>query len=100
MAKRRVQLREDQDSLTAFRRNSAEYLKRLRRTKRPLVLTVNGKVAAVVQDAAEYQRLRDLAAEADVAEGIWQGREDVAQGRVRDAREFFAEFEAEHGLRR
>lgn len=99
MAKRRVQLGEDRDSLTAFRKNSAEYLKRLRRTKRPLVLTVNGKVAAVVQDAAEYQRLRDLAAEADVAEGIRQGREDVAHGRVRDAEAALREFAARHGLR-
>lgn len=99
MAKRSVQSGEDQGSLAAFRRNSAEYLKRLRRTKRPLLLTVNGKVAAVVQDAAEYQRLCDLAAEADVAEAIRQGREDVAQGRVRDAETALREFAARHGLR-
>jgi enoyl-CoA hydratase/carnithine racemase len=34
------------------------------KTKRPLVLTVNGKAAAVVQDAEAYQHLLDLAAEA------------------------------------
>jgi PHD/YefM family antitoxin component YafN of YafNO toxin-antitoxin module len=49
----------------------------LRKTKRALVLTVNGKAAAVVQDAEAYQQLQDLAAEANAAEGIRQGLEDI-----------------------
>ena len=56
--------------------------------------------AAVVQDAEAYQRLLDIAARADADEGIRQGLADVKQGNVRPAREFFAEFEAEHGIRR
>jgi hypothetical protein len=36
-------------------------------------LTVNGKAAAVVQDAEAYQRLLELAALADASEGIHQG---------------------------
>lgn len=90
----------DIQPLTTFRRRSSEFLKQLKKTKRPVVLTVNGKAAAVVQDAAAYQRLLDIAAQADVHEGIRQGLEDVSRGRVRPAREFFNEFEAEHGLDR
>jgi PHD/YefM family antitoxin component YafN of YafNO toxin-antitoxin module len=75
-------------------------MKQLKKTKRPVVLTVKGKAAAIVQDAAAYQRLLDIAARADAEEGIRQGLEDVKQGRVRPAREFFADFEAEHGLPR
>ena len=63
-----------------------------------MVLTVNGKAAAVVQDAEAYQRLLDIAARADVNEGIRQGLEDARNGRVRPIREFFAEFEAKHGI--
>ena len=63
-----------------------------------MVLTVNGKAAAVVQDAEAYQRLLDIAARADAEEGIRQGLEDVKNGRLRPAREFFAEFEARHGI--
>lgn len=48
-------------------------MKQLKRSKSPLVLTVNGKAAAVVQDAEAYQRLLDIAARADVGEGIRQG---------------------------
>ena len=90
----------DIQSLTTFRRRSAEFLKQLRKTKRPVVLTVKGKAAAVVQDAAAYQRLLDIAAQADPHEGIRQGLDDIAKGRVRPAREFFEEFEAEHGIPR
>ena len=65
-----------------------------------MVLTVNGKAAAVVQDAEAYQHLLDIAAHADAEEGIRQGLEDAKKGRVRPAREFFDEFEAEHGIPR
>ncbi len=90
----------DIQSLTTFRRSSAGFMKHLKKSKRPMVLTVNGKAAAVVQDAAAYQRLTDLAASADAAEGIRQGLEDARQGKSRPVREFFAEFEATHGLSR
>jgi hypothetical protein len=49
------------------------------------VVDANGK-AAVVLDAAAYQRLLDIAASASAAEGIRQGAEDTAAGRVRSAR--------------
>ncbi len=65
-----------------------------------MVLTVKGEAAVVVQDAEAYQRLLDLAAKATAREGIRQGLSEAAEGKGRDAREFFAEFEAEHGLLR
>jgi prevent-host-death family protein len=95
-----LDLTKDIQSLTTFRRQSAEFLKQLKKSKRPVVLTVNGKAAAIVQDAAAYQRLLDIAASADAEEGIRQGLEDVKKGRTRPAREFFDEFESRHGLRR
>jgi prevent-host-death family protein len=90
----------DIQSLTTFRRRSGDFMKQLKKTKRPVVLTVKGKAAAIVQDAEAYQRLLDIAASASADEGIRQGLEDVKQGKVRPAREFFADFEAEHGIPR
>jgi prevent-host-death family protein len=86
--------------MTTFRNNSAKFLRHLRKTKRALVLTVNGKAAAVVQDAEAYQQLLDLAAEASAAEGIRQGLEDVANGRTRPAREALDEIRAEYDIPR
>jgi PHD/YefM family antitoxin component YafN of YafNO toxin-antitoxin module len=88
----------DIQSLTTFRRSSGDFMKQLK--KRPVVLTVNGKAAALVQDAEAYQRLLDIAARADAEEGIRQGLDDVAHGRTRPAREFFEEFEAKNGIPR
>jgi len=75
-------------------------MRHLKKSKRPVVLTVKGKAAAIVQDAEAYQRLLDIAARADTLEGIRQGLEDARAGRKQPAREFFAEFEAKHGIPR
>jgi uracil DNA glycosylase len=37
--------------MTAFRNHSAEIMQHLKDIKRPVILTVNGKAAAVLQDA-------------------------------------------------
>jgi prevent-host-death family protein len=95
-----LDITKDIQSLTAFRRRSGEFIKQLRKSKRPVVLTVKGKAAAVVLDAEPYQRLLDIAAQAAAGEGIRQGLQDVSEGRVRPAKEFFEEFEARHGIRR
>lgn len=93
-------LRKDIQSLTTFRRRSGDFMKQLKKTKRPVVLTVKGKAAAIVQDAEAYQRLLDIAAGADPEEGIRQGLEDAKHGKVRPAKKFFEDFEAGHGLSR
>ena len=84
-----LDITKDIQSLTTFRRNSGQLLKHLRKSRRPLVLTVRGKAQAVVQDAEAYQRLLDTAARADVHEAIRQGLDDVAHGRTRPARDVF-----------
>jgi prevent-host-death family protein len=95
-----LDITKDIQSLTTFRRRSGDFLKQLKKSKRPVVLTVNGKAAAIVQDAKAYQRLLDLAARADAEEGIRQGLEDVAKGRTRPAREVFDEIRRKHDIPR
>ena len=46
-------------SLTEFKRNANSYIETIRNTKAPIVLTVNGEAAVVVQDAIEYQAMID-----------------------------------------
>jgi prevent-host-death family protein len=95
-----LDITKDIQSLTTFRRRSGDFMKQLKKSKRPVVLTVKGKAAAIIQDAEAYQRLLDIAASADAEEGIRQGLEDAKKGKIRPAKEFFDEFEAEHGIRR
>ena len=93
-----VDITKDIQSLTTFRRRSGDFMKQLKKSKRPVVLTVKGKAAAIVQDAEAYQRLLDIAARADSEEGIRQGLDDVAHGRTRTAKEVFDDIRRKHGI--
>ena len=93
-----LDITKDIQSLTTFRRRSGDFMKQLKRSNRPVILTVKGKAAAIVQDAESYQRLLDIAAQADAHEGIRQGLEEARQRKGRDIEEFFADFEAKHGI--
>lgn len=95
-----MDITKDIQPLTTFRNNSVQIMRQLRKTKRPIVLTVNGRPEAVVQDAKAYQRLLDIAARADAREGIRQGLEDEAKGRTRPAREVFEGLRAKYGIPR
>ncbi len=96
----KLDITKDIQSLTTFRRKSAQFLKQLKKSKRPVVLTINGKAAAIVQDAEAYQRLLDIAARADVYEAIRQGLDDIAHGRTRPAREVLDELRRRYGIPR
>jgi len=48
---------EDIGSLTDFSRNTKAHLKRLKRSGRPELLTVNGKAEVIVQNASAYERM-------------------------------------------
>ena len=93
-----LDITKDIQSLTTFRRRSGDFMKQLKKSKRPVVLTVKGKAAAIVQDAEAYQRLLDIAARADSDEGIRQGLDDVAHGRTRPAKEVFDDIRHKHGI--
>lgn len=95
-----MDITKDIQPMTTFRNHSAEMMQHLRDTKRPVVLTVNGKAAAVIQDAEAYQRLLDLAAQADVHERLRKGLEDVRAGRTRPAQAVFDELRSRHGIPR
>ncbi|MEL6159868.1 MAG: type II toxin-antitoxin system Phd/YefM family antitoxin [Cyanobacteria bacterium J06627_32] len=46
-------------SLTDFRRNTKDYVGKLRESNSPLVLTVNGEAALVVQNAQAFQDVQE-----------------------------------------
>lgn len=74
--------------LTAFKRKTPEFVKRLKRTGLPEVLTIEGRGELVVQDAAAYQRLLDLVDRAEAILGIRRGLEDAREGRTMTIDEF------------
>jgi PHD/YefM family antitoxin component YafN of YafNO toxin-antitoxin module len=83
---------EDIYSLTSFQRDAKSHLKRLRKTQRAEILTVNGKAAAVVQDPKSYQKMLDAIDRAEAIEGIREGLESMREGRGIPLEELVARF--------
>jgi prevent-host-death family protein len=86
--------------MKAFLTRSADIMRHLKDTKRPVVLTVNGRAEAVVQDAEAYRRLLDPAASASAEEGIRRGLQDLQAGRSQPAEEVFDALRAELAIPR
>ena len=87
-----LDITQDIHSLTTFKRNSTGLMKQMKKTGRPLVLTVNGKAEAVVLDAEAY---RDVADHLDAIANIRQGLLEAEQGLGQPAREVFNEIRRE-----
>jgi len=86
----------DIHTVTEFTRKPAEHIKRLAKSKRPEILTVNGKAAIVVQDAETYEK---MAALAEYADSILNIRKALSE-QSRPLAEFSEEFESRHGITR
>ena len=74
-----LNLNDDIQPVSDFRANTAGTLKRLRETGRPLVLTQNGRSAAVLLDVSTYQALVD---ENELLRDLQAGVHDGREGRV------------------
>lgn len=90
----------DVQPLANFRDNPTELILQLKKTRRPIALTVDGKPEVVLQDPAEYEHMLDLLEAAGLHDAIRQGLEDVEAGRVRPAEEFFEEMRYRYGIPR
>jgi len=93
-----MNIREDIHPLTDFKRNTAGFVTRMRKTRRPVVLTVNGKAELVVQDAASYQQVLDRLHHLETVEAIRAGIEAANQGRVKPARKALAQLQEKLGI--
>jgi len=82
----------DIESLTAFKRNTNEYVRKMKKSGSPLVLTVNGKAEIVVQDAESYQRMLELLDRAETVEAVREGLESVRRGKTMSLDQFDKEM--------
>ena len=69
-----------------------ELLKQLLSTQKPVMLSVDGKVQAVVQDIASFQQTQEQLAMLRI---LLAGQQQIATGDVIDHESFFAELQAQ-----
>ncbi|HKI31350.1 MAG TPA: type II toxin-antitoxin system Phd/YefM family antitoxin [Gemmataceae bacterium] len=95
-----IDLSQDIHSLSDFKRKTTDFMARMKKSGHPVVLTINGKAELVVQDAAGYQRLLELAERAEMMEFLRESREDVEAGRTEPALEALERLAKKHKLNR
>ena len=84
----------DIHSLSDFQRNTKGHIRRLKKSGRPAVLTVNGKAALVVLDIDAYKSgSGQFQGEAEV-EAVLKGLAQMRAGLGRPIEEFEREFKA------
>lgn len=88
----------DIHSLTEFQRNARALIGKVKRSKSPVVLTVNGRPEVVVQDAETYQALVERLLEMEDLAAIREGLAQADAGNSRPARDVLTELKAKHGL--
>ena len=85
-------------SLSDFQRNAKDYIRKLKESGKPAVLTVNGEAEVVVQSAEGYQKLLDDRELLDSIRSISRGLEQAKRGEGRAMREFLEVLAKEHGI--
>lgn len=84
-----IDVTRDIRTLTDFKRQSTGLIKQMKKTGRPVVLTVKGKAEAVVMDAKSYQA---MAERMSAIEGISRGLSAMQRGEYQSVDEAFDEI--------
>ncbi len=90
----------DIHSLTDFLRNHKEHIARLKVSKAPEVLTVNGKAELIVQDAQSYQLMLNRLHHMETLAAIREGIASAERGELKPATEVLSEMQTKLGLSR
>ena len=85
-------------SLTEFQRNAKGFIDGLNQTREPLLLTVNGKVQAVVVDPVSYQEMEQHLERERFIAAVKEGLKDIDEGRTRPIEDVYAEMKAKYGF--
>lgn len=84
--------------LSSFKRDSVTLIGQLKRTGRPVVLTINGKSEVVVQDAKSYQQMLDMVDRAEAVVGIRKGLASMARGEGIPAEKAFEKLRKKYNI--
>ena len=90
-----LSITEDIRSITDLKRNTNSVLEQIHKTKRPVVLTVNGKAEAVLLDAQEYEK---IASAFNLLKLLIPAEEEISHNRYKEANAFFKEFKREKNI--
>ncbi len=79
-----ISISKDIEPLSEFRKKSADFIKRLKKEKQPIILTQHGKSAAVLMDVSEYERFTK---KMEMLEDLLEAKQQVDQGKTYSMKE-------------
>lgn len=87
-------------SLTEFKRNTPQFMEKMKETHSPLVLTVNGRAELVVLDTDSFQELLNKLEYAETVQAVKEGMASFERGEGRPAKEVLSDLAKKYDLPR
>lgn len=89
---------EEIHSLSDFQRNAKQHIVRMKKKRRPLVLTINGKAEMVAVDVKSFQEMLEIIDRVEAVEGIRRGLESKKRGEGKTLEYFDKEMRRKHKI--
>lgn len=90
-----LSITEDIRSITDLKRNTNAVLDQIRKTRRPVVLTINGKAEAVLLSTKEYEKILNAF---NFLKLLVPAEDDISNKRYKEAKTFFKEFKSDRNI--
>ena len=87
----RMKLSQDLKSISYFKNNMAEVIRKINENQGTMIITQNGEARAALMDIKAYEDLQETLA---MLEMIAIGNKNLSEGRYRPAEQVLREFEA------
>lgn len=85
-------------SLTEFQRNAKAFVSALNSSGEPVLITVNGKIQAVLIDPETYEKYEELRERSNFIRALREGEAAIAEGKVHSAADVIRELKTKYGI--
>ena len=90
-----ISYKEDIIPVSELKKNTRRVLQQVRRTQRPVILTVNGKASSVLIDVDSYEKqLKAL----NLSILLLEAEKDIKENKIRPVDSFLKEFKRDQNL--
>jgi prevent-host-death family protein len=90
-----ISYKEDILPVSELKKNTRRVLEQVRRTQRPVVLTVNGKASSVLIDVESYEKQMKAL---NLSGLLLEAEKDIREGKIRPVDSFLKEFKRDQNL--
>jgi prevent-host-death family protein len=90
-----ISYKEDILPVSELKKNTRRVLDQVRRTQRPVILTVNGKASSVLIDVDSYEKQMKAL---NISGLLLQAEKDIKEGKIRPFDSFLKEFKRDQNL--